>query len=133
MTTLGLYADVRQALLGDPVLAVRVSGIYADAAPESAAYPFVVVELAQVTPVRFLGNGEPIERVVVATRIVDTDLDRMAEIRERIDTVLSSFASGEAGQFLAVRKVTQRVDARLGAGTVERIDTAEYELMLVKP
>jgi hypothetical protein len=133
MTTLELYADVRQALLNDPGLAGLVSGVYADAAPESARYPFVVVELAQVSAVRFLGNGEPIERAVVVTRVVDADLERMSQIRERIDAVLSSLASGAAGQFVAIRKTAQRVDARLGDGMVERIDTAEHELLLVKP
>jgi hypothetical protein len=133
MTTLELYADVRQALLNDPGLAGLVTGVYADAAPESAAYPFVVVELAQVSAVRFLGNGEPIERAVVVTRVVDADLERMSQIRERIDAVLSSLASGAAGQFVAVRKTAQRVDARLGDGLIERIDTAEHELLLVKP
>jgi hypothetical protein len=133
MTTLELYTDVRQALLDDPGLAGLVSGVYADAAPESATYPFVIVELAQVSAVRFLGNGEPIERAVVVTRVVDTDLERMSQVRERIDDVLSSLASGAAGQFVAIRKTAQRVDARIGNGIIERIDTAEHELLLVKP
>lgn len=131
MSALELYADVRGALMGDAVLDTLVTGIYADAAPESAAYPFVVVELAQVAEVPFLGNGSPIERVVVVTRVVDTDLERMSRVRGRIDDVMASLASGEAGQMIAVRKISQRVDAQVGRGTIERIDTAEHEFLLV--
>jgi hypothetical protein len=131
MSALELYADVRGALMGDAVLDTLVTGIYADAAPESADYPFVVIELAQVAEVPFLGNGAPIERVVVVTRVVDTDLERMSRVRERIDDVMASLASGDAGQMVAVRKTSQRVEARIGQGTVERIDTAEHEFLLV--
>jgi hypothetical protein len=131
MSALELYADVRGALMGDAVLDTLVSGVYADAAPESAEHPFVVIELAQVAEVPFLGNGSPIERVVVITRVVDTDLERMSQVRERIDDVMSSLASGDAGQLIAVRKTSQRVEARLGQGTIERIDTAEHEFLLV--
>jgi hypothetical protein len=131
MSALELYADVRGALMGDAVLDTLVTGIYADAAPESADYPFVVIELAQVAEVPFLGNGAPIERVVVVTRVVDTDLERMSRVRERIDDVMASLASGDAGQMVAVRKTSQRVEARIGQGTIERIDTAEHEFLLV--
>jgi hypothetical protein len=131
MSALELYADVRSALMGDAALEALVTGVYADAAPESADYPFVVIELAQVAQVPFLGNSAPIERVVVVTRVVDTDLERMSQVRERIDDVMSSLASGDAGQMVAVRKVNQRVEARIGQGTIERIDTAEHEFLLV--
>ncbi len=118
MSALELYADVRGALMGDAVLDTLVSGIYADAAPESADYPFVVIELAQVAEVPFLGNGSPIERVVVVTRVVDTDLERMSRVRERIDDVMSSLASGDAGQMVAVRKVSQRIDAQVATHSI---------------
>ena len=131
MSALELYADVRGALMGDAVLDALVTGIYADAAPESADYPFVVIELAQVSEVPFLGNASPIKRVVVVTRVVDTDLERMSRVRGRIDDVMASLASGEAGQMVAVRKTSQRVEARIGQGTIERIDTAEHEFLLV--
>jgi len=131
MSALELYADVRGALMGDTVLDALVTGIYADAAPESADYPFVVIELAQVAEVPFLGNGSPIERVVVITRVVDTDLERMSQVRDRIDDVMATLASGDAGQMIAVRKTSQRVEARIGQGTIERIDTAEHEFLLV--
>jgi len=131
MSALELYADVRGALMGDAVLDTLVTGVYADAAPESADYPFVVIELAQVSEVPFLGNGSPIERVVVVTRVVDIDLERMSQVRERIDDVMASLASGDAGQMIAVRKTSQRVEARIGQGTIERIDTAEHEFLLV--
>jgi len=131
MSALELYADVRGALMGDAVLDALVTGIYADAAPESADYPFVVIELAQVAEVPFLGNGSPIERVVVITRVVDTDLERMSQVRDRIDDVMATLASGDAGQMIAVRKTSQRVEARIGQGTIERIDTAEHEFLLV--
>jgi len=131
MSVLGLYADVREALMHDDMLSTLVTGIYADAAPESAGYPFVVIELAQVSEIPFLGNGRPVERAVIVTRVVDTDLGRIAQARERINEVLSTLVSGDAGQMIAVRKTAHRVEAQVGRGTIERIDTAEHELLLV--
>jgi hypothetical protein len=131
MSVLELYADIRQALMSDAVLSTLVTGIYADAAPESAEYPFVIIELAQVSEVPFLGNGRPLERAVIVTRVVDTNLERIAQARQRIDEVLSTLTNGDAGQMVAVRKAAQRVEAQVGQGVIERIDTAEHEFLLV--
>ena len=131
MSAIELYADVRAALVADATLAALVSGVYADAAPESATYPFVVIELAQVADVPFLGNGAPVARVVIATRIVDTDLGRIGSIRERIDAILAALAGSHAGQLVAVRRITERVDARVAEGTIERVNTSEHEFLLV--
>jgi hypothetical protein len=131
MSVLDLYADIREALMHDTLLSSLVTGIYADVAPESAGYPFVVIELAQVSEIPFLGNGRPVERAVIVTRVVDTDLGRIAQARERIDDVLSALTNGDAGQMVAVRKMAHRVEAQVGRGLIERIDTAEHELLLV--
>jgi hypothetical protein len=131
VSALELYADIREVLMQDTVLQALVSGIYADAAPEGAQYPFVIIELAQVSEVPFLGNGTPLERAVIVTRVIDTDLGRIAQARDRIDEALSVLMNGSAGQIVAVRKTAQRVEAQVGRGIIERVDIAEHEFLLV--
>ena len=124
-----IYRRLRDWLA--PELADLVGGVYADVAPEGAPYPFVVIELADVRDISFLGGQPSLVRLVLATHIVDNEgLERIAAIRERIERRLDQLLEdGETG-LSRPRRVRQRVAAEPVDGQVVRVETTEYEFLM---
>jgi len=130
-TAIEIYRWLHDLLANDATLASLVSGVYADAAPQDATPPYVVVALVGTDEVMGIGRALA-ERVLVdITAVDDQGLDRIGAIMDRVQELLRD-AGGAAGarQVAGVAPLGLSVRSEFAGDRLWRAATSQYAVIL---